>query len=99
MKELIQKVKELIAIHPNYGITHALIELVIMVTALLIVPNPHIIALIGAAGAAWWIYRETQGPDQDISWYKRLVASKDRIGDWVSPLIVVIIAVVIGYVR
>lgn len=64
-------------------IQHSAIAITGVVLAQAIIPGVEFYAAVVAAAA--FIYRETQGPDRHIPWYRRLIATPDRIGDWVSP--------------
>lgn len=72
-------------ISPCTWMQHSVIAGSIVAGAAFLLPGVEIIAAL--AVMFFFIMRETKGPDQHIPWYKRLVASVDRVGDWVTPTI------------
>lgn len=79
-------------INPCTWAQHGAIAVAIVTTAAIIIPGAQLV--VAPAVAAGFIYRETRGPDQWRPWYRRLVASTDRIGDWATPTVTATLAAV-----
>lgn len=74
-------------------VQHAFIAVSIVSTLSLLFTGIEFFA--AAAVSVGFIWRETQGPDRHLYWYRRLVASTDRIGDWVSPSVAALITAIL----
>ena len=79
--------------YTKYGIGHAAITLVIILVSSLLINN-LVATLLGSISVGYWTWRETQGPDRNNSIVKILFANWDRAMDWISPLLVLILWIV-----
>ena len=70
-----------------YGLSHAAITFIIMFIVVNLL-GTKISIFLGLCSVFYWVWRETQGPDKNESLDKILFAYPDRIGDWLSPLVV-----------
>lgn len=64
---------------------HSLIAAAAVTFISLLFPGAEFLA--ACAATFGFMLRETQGPDRHLPWYRRLIASEDRVGDWLSPTI------------